>query len=788
MKRLPIIPAVVAFAVLTSAALAGGSAADYERALSLARRTENKIYRANFDVNWLPGNQQLWYRVQTGPATWEYVRVDAESGLIQRAPDAAALHLPQQSLKTSEVDSLTVRPSRKSGGETTVRFLNRTTEAVDVFWIDPQGNRKSYGHINAGDEMTQHTFAGHVWLIANGMGESLAVFEAKAEPLEMTIDGKGTDHHPAEEEKRPRGSSLSPDGRWEVRFENHNVILRAKESGEAFPLTKDGTLEQEYHGPVAWAPDSQSFVVSSATQVPQRKVNLVESSPKDQLQPKLITYDYTKPGDPLPNARPVLVRLGDRHATLIDNALFPTPFGEQAGVGVRWSPRSDEFFFDYNQRGHQLYRVIGVKAGTGTARVVTEEKSPTFIDYTQKTWRHWLEKTGELLWMSERDGWCRLYLYETATGAMKSLVTPGPGVVRKVEKVDEEKREVSFWASSVRAGEDPYHLHLCRVRFDGTGFIQLTEGDGNHEVTFSPDGCYFVDRWSRVDQPPVTELRRSETGALVCQLEYADARGFLGAGWTAPERFTAKGRDRKTDIFGIIIKPSNFDPAKKYPVLEEVYAGPHGAFVPQTFGRLTRQHALAELGFIVVQADGMGTNYRGKAFHDVAWKNLKDAGFPDRIAWIRSAAASRPWMDLTHVGIYGGSAGGQTAMRALIDHSDFYHAAFADCGCHDNRMDKIWWNEQWLGWPVDDSYVRNSNAEDAAKLKGALMLCVGELDHNVDPATTMQVVNALEKADKDFELLVMTGTGHGAAETPYGSRRRMDFFVRHLLEVEPRHP
>ena len=323
--------------------------------------------------------------------------------------------------------------------------------------------------------------------------------------------------------------------------------------------------------------------------------------------------------------------------------------------------------------------------------------------------------------------------------------------------------------------------------------VQLTQGsDGNHEVTFSPNGRYFVDRWSRADLPPVTELRRSDSGALVCDLEHADAQAMLSAGWTMPERFAAKGRDGRTDIYGVIIKPSNFDLARKYPVLEEVYAGPHSAFVPKTFGRLPRQHALAELGFIVVQADGMGTNHRGKAFHDVAWKNLKDAGFPDRIAWMRSAAAARPWIDLDHVGIYGGSAGGQSAMRALIDHADFYKAAFADCGCHDNRMDKIWWNEQWLGWPVDDSYVRNSNVADAGKVQGALMLCFGEIDRNVDPASTMQVVNALEKANKDFELLIYDfGTQAmarpkrpmAAAAADYA-----DFFVRHLLEVEPRHP
>jgi dipeptidyl-peptidase-4 len=187
----------------------------------------------------------------------------------------------------------------------------------------------------------------------------------------------------------------------------------------------------------------------------------------------------------------------------------------------------------------------------------------------------------------------------------------------------------------------------------------------------------------------------------------------------------------------------------------------------------------------VVQVDGMGTNHRGKKFHDVAWKNLQDAGFPDRKAWIQAAAKTRPWMDLKRVGIYGGSAGGQSAMRALLDHHDFYSVAVADCGCHDNRMDKIWWNEQWLGWPLDESYVKSSNMEDAAKLQGNLLLFVGELDKNVDPASTMQVVNALIKADKDFDLVVMTGVGHGSAETPYGTRRRMNFLVRHLHGVEP---
>ncbi len=237
-----------------------------------------------------------------------------------------------------------------------------------------------------------------------------------------------------------------------------------------------------------------------------------------------------------------------------------------------------------------------------------------------------------------------------------------------------------------------------------------------------------------------------------------------------------------TPGFPVTGRVTSFDPAKKYPIIEQIYAGPHGSFVPKRFASYHGPQALAELGFILVQIDGMGTSNRSKKFHDVCWKNLGDAGFPDRIAWLKAAAATRPWMDITRVGIYGGSAGGQSAMRALIDHGDFYKAAAADCGCHDNRMDKIWWNEQWMGWPVGPHYIESSNVEQAKRMQGHLMLLVGELDRNVDPASTMQVVNALVKADKDFELIVIPGGGHGSGSGRYGTRRQRDFFIRHLRQ------
>jgi dipeptidyl-peptidase-4 len=387
--------------------------------------------------------------------------------------------------------------------------------------------------------------------------------------------------------------------------------------------------------------------------------------------------------------------------------------------------------------------------------------------------------------MSERDGWNHLYVFDSKTGDLKRQLTKGNWLVRAIDRLDEETGQIWFRALGIYADQDPYHVHYARVNLDGTGLVKLTEGDGNHTIRYSPDRRFLIDSYSRVDLAPVTELRKVEDGKLVAEVERGDDSALRSEGWAVPERFVSKARDGKTDIHGVIFRPTNLDSSKKYPVIEQIYAGPQGAFVPKTFLPMHRTQALAELGFIVVQIDGMGTNWRSKAFHDVCSKNLGDAGFPDRILWMKAAAAKYPYLDLERVGLYGGSAGGQNALGGMLFHGDFYKAAVADCGCHDNRMDKIWWNEAWMGWPIGPHYTEQSNVTNAHKLKGALLLTVGELDHNVDPASTMQVVAALIKANKDFELIVFPGADHGAGSSPYGERRKRDFFVRHLRGVEP---
>lgn len=762
------------------------AAPDFQQLDQFAKRTENTVFRDQLEAHWTPDGKTLWYRIQTGAGSHEFVAIDLATGQRSVANAFQALKLP--GLPTTRTSALEtrVRNSKRTGEPVLIRFQNELGVPVHLSWVNPDGKVISYGRVDVGQTREQSSFAGHVWQISEPDGKILAVWEATIAAPTVIVDGPGRN---AEEKKGGRSREVkSPDGKWSAFLKDRKVFVKAGDAGEptAFPvLSSSGNAT--FDGPIQWAPDSSCFIAFLSEVPAVRTIPLITSSPKDGLQPTHREIAYRKPGDPLPTPSPVIFRVQEGATIIVDNALFPTPFTERPFLDVRWQLDSQSFTFDYNQRGHQLYRIISVDARTGVARTVVEECSATFIDYTQKTWRHWLDASGELIWMSERDGWCHLWLYNAQTGEVRRRITHGKWVVREVLRVDETKGEIWFLASGLRAGEDPYHEHLCRISVDGTGFRQLTQADGQHRVEWSPDHAYFIDTWSRADCAPTTELRRSSDGSLVCVLERADISGLLATGWRMPERFSATGRDGATVIHGMLIKPSHFDPAKLYPVVEEIYAGPHSAFVPKTFARQLREHLIAEMGCIVVRIDGMGTNHRGKAFHDVAWKNLKDAGFPDRIAWMQAAAATRPWMHLGRVGIYGGSAGGQSAMRALLDHHDFYKVAVADCGCHDNRMDKIWWNEQWLGWPLDDSYLRNSNTVEADKLQGQLLLIVGELDENVDPASTLQVVHALQKAGKTFEFMPIIGAGHGAAETPYGSRLRMRFLQKHLLEAEGEH-
>jgi len=663
------------------------------------------------------------------------------------------------------------RGTRRNGGAAKLTIENATEGEIEMFWLNGDGERRSYGKLAPGGSTTQNTYAGHLWLITDAGGNPLAAIEAPEAPTLARVTGR-IDPPPS----RPEGE-LSPDGKWTALVRDSNIILQPVGGGEEIRLTRDGNRENRYGGPLRWSPDSQKLVAMQTPRFEERKIHIVESSPADQLQPKLRTLNYNKPGDPIRQPKPRLFHISEPREIPLDDALYDNPWDLN---DLAWTADSSEFTFVYNQRGHQLMRVVGVRADSGATRTIYEDTSDTFIDYSQKYYHRRIGNTGEFLWASEKSGYNHLYLIDASSGEVRNPVTSGNWNVRSVVDVNEDARTLVLRVVGME-GQDPYHSHFVRVNFDGSGFTRLTQGDGSHRVEFSPDKSLIVATWSRPDHPPVTELRRASDGSLVTELARADDSALRETGWARPERFVAKGRDGQTDIHGIIVRPRSFDPEKKYPVVEDIYAGPHDHFVPKEFSPWSRLNNLAELGFIVVKIDGMGTNWRGKVFHDVAWKNLKDSGFPDRIPWIKSAAAGRPWMDLERVGLMGGSAGGQSTLSGLLHHGDFYKVGVADCGCHDNRMDKIWWNEAWMGWPIDESYADNSNVTHAAKLQGKLMLVVGELDSNVDPASTAQVVHALQKADKEFDFLPIINAGHGAAESRYGKRRRANFLVRHLI-------
>ncbi|HJR61227.1 MAG TPA: DPP IV N-terminal domain-containing protein, partial [Vicinamibacterales bacterium] len=574
----------------------------------------------------------------------------------------------------------------------------------------------------------------------------------------------------------------SPDGKFEALVRNYNVGVREVGSRDVTLLSTDGS-EGGYFDPdsIVWSPDSRKLAVFKVRPGHRRYVHYVQSSPEDQLQPKHSSMQYAKPGDVLDVEVPVLFDVISKKRLDVDTALFPNAYD----VGrLTWRKDNSAVTFDYNQRGHQIYRVIEVDAATAKTRAVISEEPKTFFCYSGKRFRQDLEETKEVIWMSERDGWNHLYLYDSATGAVKNQITKGDWPVRAVVSVDEKARQIYFSANGMYPGKDPYFVYYYRINFDGTGLVTLTPGEGTHTASFSPDRKLLVDTYSRVDAAPVTELRSAADGSLLSTLETGDNTALKAAGWKPPEVFVAKGRDGKTDIWGVIYRPTRFDPAKKYPVIENIYAGPQASFVPKSFSAYNQMQAQAEIGFIVVQIDGMGTSNRSKAFHDVAWRDLKDAGFPDRILWHKAAAAKYPYYDITRVGLYGTSAGGQNSLGGLLFFPDFYKAAVSAAGCHDNRMDKIWWNEQWMGWPIGEHYAESSNVDNAWRLEGRVLLVVGEMDNNVDPASTYQVVNQLIKHNKEFDLLVIPGAGHtnGGA---YGEHKRYDFFARHLLGVKP---
>lgn len=720
---------------------AQGTVEDYNRAYALREKYNAKhVLYAGVVPHWVDQTSAFWYVRQTEKGK-EYVKVDAASkkrtALFDQQKMASAL-------------------TEKAGRE------------INAYNLPLQNCR-----LNISLDTLRFQLDGKFWAYSIKNNRLLD---------EGAIPSRGKERHWMEVDDEKEGRPVtSPDGKWTAFIKNDNVYVREVATGKEKQLSQDGTLSNYYSSYIQWSPDSKSVVSCRIRPVEKRYVYYVESSPADQAQPKLHKQEYAKPGDELRFKVPCIFEVESGRRLIPSTELFSHQYELS---GPMWNADSKAITFEYNERGHKVYLVLEMSAVDGSVRTLIEEKEEKYVNYP-RIYRNYLSDGKRIIWSSERDNYNHLYLYDRTTGKPLNQITKGEWYVRGVQHVDEANEVIYFSANGMKKGEDPYLIHYYKINFDGSNLVELTPEEGMHQCWYSSDYKYLVDVYSKVDQAPIAVLRDAKDGKIRMQLDKADISALLANGWKAPEVFSAKGRDGKTDMWGVIYRPSNFDPSKKYPVIEYIYSGPGDQYVPKTFSSYNWwMTSLAELGFIVVQVDGMTTSFRSKEFEEVCYKNLKDAGLPDHIAWIKAAAQKYPYMDIDRVGIFGCSAGGQESTGAVLFHPEFYKAAYSACGCHDNRMDKIWWNELWMGYPVDESYSACSNVDNAHLLSRPLMLVVGELDDNVDPASTMQVANALIKANKDFELVVIPGAHHTMGED-FGEHKRYDFFVRHLMGVTP---
>lgn len=739
--------------------------------------SERGVYKAHLTPHWLTNNVQFWYCNDLRDGAKEFILVDAEKGIRQRAFDhdklaAALAKAAGEALKTDKLPFSEIEVIENGNAVKFEAFAKSWRCDLDTFHcvVVATNSTSLSTPVNPSESHREAPFAA----------------PAPDQTNQPPARGRGSS-------RRGERDVLSPDKKWTAFIREHNVFIRSEPDGKETPLSQDGAETNSY-ARLEWSPDTRSLVGWRVEPGDIGLVYLVQSSPPNGGRAVLRQRPYAQAGDKFPkyevNVFDVATRQQIKPAVDRFEHEYETP-------QLHWMRDHRHFAWEQEDRGHQRLRVIEAGCDDGSTRYLVDEKTKTFI-WTAHTENlglslvNWLAD-DDLIYVSEMDGWRHLYLIDTKEGRIKNQITKGEWVVRGIDKIDNEAAQVWFRAGGVNVGQDPYFVHYYRINFDGSGLLALTEGNGNHTVQFSPDRKFIVDTYSRADMPPVHELRRTADGKRVCTLEEADISELKESGWEAPEVFVAKGRDGKTDIWGIIRRPKNLEPLKKYPILESIYNGPQGAYVPKSFSAGNRAGSLTDAGFILVQCDAMGTAFRSKAFHDVCWHNLADAGFPDRIAWIKAAAAKYPFLDISRVGIFGTSAGGQNAAGAVIFHPEFYKCAVANSGCHDNRLDKASWNEQWMGYMAPDKlwtrdpdnwYSQCSNIDNAARLGGKLFLIVGELDDNVPPESTMRFVDALIKAKKDFDLLVVPGANHGAASS-VTQRRTQDFLVHNLTGIEP---
>jgi dipeptidyl aminopeptidase/acylaminoacyl peptidase len=737
------------------------TADDYAHAVKFLGPNVNRLVTGTVRPFWIEGTEQFWYRKATAGGL-DFVVVDAATGAEQPAFDHAKL------------------------AETLGKLIGHALDA----------RRLPFFAIEFSPDMRSVTVA---------LGPKRYVCERSGASCAAADHDAATDPDAA----------LSPDGKRAVFIRDWNLWVRDVATGAEKQLTTDGVQDFGYatdnagwtgsdRAVVLWSPDSKKIATFQQDQRQDGDMYLVETRVG---HPVLKAWKYPLPGDEhvsmierviIDVDSGAMVRLQmppDQHrSTLCDDvACKEGPNHAPLWADVEWAPDAKTLAFVSTARDHKTATLRVADVATGAVRTIYEEKVATQYEsgFGAVNWRY-LPQTNEFLWFSERSNWGHLYLYDLGTGQVKNPITQGDWTVAQVLRVDDAQRQIWFTATGREAGENPYFVHLYRVNFDGSHLTSLTPEPGDHAISASESGKYFVDSVSTPDTPATTVVR-DDAGKTVASLGKEDVGKLESTGWKPPVPITVKARDGKTDLYGVMFEPTHLDPAKKYPIIDHIYPGPQiGSVGSYTFSAARGDcQALAELGFIVVEIDGMGTPQRSKSFHDVSYANMGDNTLPDQVAGIKELAQKYPFIDLTRVGIYGHSGGGNATTEAMLRYPDFFQVGIAESGNNDNREYEDDWGERYQGLLVTHpdgttNYDDQANENFAKGLKGHLLLAHGTTDNNVPPYSTLLVVDALIKANKDFDLLLLPNEHHGyGAESNYMMRRRWDYFVRWLLHAEP---